>query len=208
MVLEPHFEGNAVQSMNPDARKIRAFIAVELPDSVKEFLEDVSSRLKKCGADVKWVKSNGIHLTLKFLGQMDTDLIPIIESNLRPIFARQKPFVLHVSGLGAFPGLARPRVIWAGLNDPERITPLLASKVEEILEPLGFQREKRALAPHLTLGRVRSNKNCGDLIEAVRQSMDISGPTFEADHAVLFQSVLKPAGAEYSIISSFDFSGK
>jgi RNA 2',3'-cyclic 3'-phosphodiesterase len=194
--------------MNADARKIRAFIAVELPDSVEEFLEDVSSRLKKCGADVKWVKTNGIHLTLKLLGQVDTDLVPIIERNLRLLFGQQKPFFLHVSGLGAFPGLARPRVIWAGLNDPEGITPRLASKVEEILEPLGFQREKRPLTPHLTLGRVRSNKNCGDLIEAVRQGMDISGPTFEADHAVLFESVLKPTGAEYSVIGSFGFSGK
>jgi RNA 2',3'-cyclic 3'-phosphodiesterase len=194
--------------MNADVRKIRAFIAIELPDNVKEFLDDVSSRLKRCGADVKWVRTKGIHLTLKFLGQVDTDLVPIIERNLRLIFAQQKPFFLHVSGLGAFPGLTRPRVIWAGIDDPETVAPRLASKVEDILEPLGFQREKRLLNPHLTLGRVRSNKNCGDLIEAVRQSMDISGPTFEADHAVLFESVLKPTGAEYSAIGSFGFSGK
>jgi RNA 2',3'-cyclic 3'-phosphodiesterase len=194
--------------MKTDARKIRAFVAIELPDTVKEFLEDISSRLKKCGADVKWVKTNGIHLTLKFLGYADTDLVPIIERDLRLVLVEQKPFPLRVFGLGAFPGLARPRVIWAGLDDSERITPRLASKVDEILEPLGFQREKRPLTPHLTLGRVRSNKNCGDLIEAVRQSMDISGPTFVADHAVLFESILKPTGAEYSVIGGFDFSGK
>jgi len=193
--------------MKTDAHKIRTFIAIELPDSVKEFLEDISSRLKQCGADVKWVRTNGIHLTLKFLGYVDTDLVPIIERDLRLVFAVQKPFPLGVLGLGAFPGLARPRVIWAGLDDPESITPRLASKVDEILDPLGFQREKRSLTPHLTLGRVRSNKNCGDLIEAVRQSMDISGPTFVADHAVLFESILKPTGAEYSVIGSFDFSG-
>jgi 2'-5' RNA ligase len=194
--------------MKTDAQKIRTFIAIELPDNVTEFLEDISSRLKKCGADVKWVRTNGIHLTLKFLGYVDTDLVPTIERDLRLVFAEQKPFPLQVLGLGAFPGLARPRVIWAGLNDPESIAARLASKVDEILEPLGFQREKRPLTPHLTLGRVRSNKNCGDLIEAVRQSMDISGPTFVADHAVLFESILRPTGAEYSVLGSFDFSGK
>jgi 2'-5' RNA ligase len=194
--------------MKTDAGKIRAFIAIELPDTVKEFLEDISSRLKKCRADVKWVRTNGMHLTLKFLGNVDVDLLPIIERDLRMIFTEQKPFSLRVLGLGAFPGLARPRVVWAGLNDPGNMTPPLASKVDEILEPLGFQREKRPFAPHLTLGRVRSNKNSGDLVEAVRQSMDISGPTFVADHAVLFESVLKPTGAEYSAIGSFHFSGK
>ncbi len=194
--------------MNADSQKIRTFIAIELPDNVKEFLEDISSRLKKCRADVKWVRTSGMHLTLKFLGYVGMDLVPIIERDLQLVFAVQKPFPLAVLGLGAFPGLARPRVMWAGLNDPEDMAARLASKVDEILEPLGFQREKRPLTPHLTLGRVRSNKNCGDLIEAVRQSMDISGPTFVADHAVLFQSILKPAGAEYSVIGSFDFSGK
>lgn len=194
--------------MNADAKKIRTFVAIELPHSVKEFLEGVSARLKKCGADVKWVRTNGIHLTLKFLGYVDIDLVPIIERDLRLVFAEQRPFPLGVLGLGAFPGLARPRVIWAGLNDPESIATRLASKVDEILGPLGFQREKRPLTPHLTLGRVRSNKNCGDLIEAVRQSMDISGPTFVADHAVLFESILKPTGAEYSVLDSFDFPGK
>ncbi len=194
--------------MNAEAKKIRTFVAIELPYSVKEFLEGVSSRLKKCGADVKWVRINGIHLTLKFLGYVDTDLVPIIERDLRLVFAEQRPFPLGVLGLGAFPGLARPRVIWAGLDDPENMAARLASKVDEILEPLGFQREKRPLTPHLTLGRVRSSKNCGDLIEAVRQSMDISGPTFVADHAVLFESILKPTGAEYSVLRSFDFSGK
>ncbi len=193
--------------MNTDAQKIRTFVAIELPDNVKEFLENASSRLQKCRADVKWVRTNGIHLTLKFLGYVDRGLVPIIERDLRLVFAEQKPFPLRVSGLGAFPGLARPRVIWVGLNDPEGITARVASRVEEVIEPLGFQREKRPLTPHLTLGRVRSNKNSDDLMQAVRQSMDLSGPTFVADHAVLFESILKPTGAEYSVIRSFDFSG-
>ncbi len=90
--------------MKAEAKKIRTFVAIELPDSVKEFLEGVSSRLKKCGADVKWVRINGIHLTLKFLGYVDTDLVPIIERDLRLDFRGTEtiPFGC-ASGLGAFP---------------------------------------------------------------------------------------------------------
>jgi RNA 2',3'-cyclic 3'-phosphodiesterase len=192
--------------MKAGAETIRAFIALELPDNVKEFLEETSSRLKKCGADVQWVKTKGMHLTLKFLGYVKTDIISIIKDELQPIFEEQRPFPLVVSSLGAFPALAKPRVIWTGLNDPDKMVTPLVSRLEDILEPLGFKREKRPFTPHLTLGRVRSNRNSKELIDAVRQSAELSGPTFMADHAVLFESVLKPTGAEYFVIRSYDFS--
>jgi RNA 2',3'-cyclic 3'-phosphodiesterase len=192
--------------MKAGAETIRAFIAIELPNNVKEFLEETSSRLKKCGADVQWVKTRGMHLTLKFLGYVKTDIISIIQNELQPIFQEQRSFPLVVSSLGAFPALAKPRVIWAGLNDPDKMVTPLVSRLEGILEPLGFKREKRPFTPHLTLGRVRSNRNSSELIDAVRQSPELSGPTFMANHAVLFQSVLKPTGAEYFVIRSFNFS--
>ena len=198
---------NYGEVMKPDAETIRAFIAIELPGNVKEFLEETSTRLKKCGADVKWVRTSGMHLTLKFLGNVNKDIISTIEKQVQPIFEAQRSFPLVISSLGAFPALAKPRVIWAGLGDPEKKAAALASRLEDILEPLGFKREKRAFTPHLTLGRVRSNRNSGDLIQAVRQDSEVHGPTFIADHAVLFESVLKPAGAEYFVIRSFHFSG-
>jgi len=198
---------NYGEVMKPGDETIRAFVAIELPDNVKEFLEDASSRLKKCGADVKWVRRSGMHLTLKFLGYVKRDLISTIESQLQPIFEAQRSFPLVISSLGAFPALAKPRVIWAGLNDPEKMAAPLASRLEDVLELLGFKREKRPFTPHLTLGRVRSNRNSRDLIQAVRQDSELSGPSFIADHAVLFESVLKPTGAEYFVIHSFHFSG-
>ncbi len=81
----------------------------------------------------------------------------------------------------------------------------MASKLEESLESLGFPREKRGFKPHLTLGRVRSNKGVSGLAEGIRHKMEISGPSFVADHAVLFRSILKPSGAEYSPLLKFDF---
>ncbi len=198
---------NCGEPMKPGDETIRAFIAIELPQNVKEFLEETASRLKKCGADVKWVRTSGIHLTLKFLGSVKTEIISTIENQLQPIFEVQRSFPMVISSLGAFPALAKPRVIWAGLNDPEKMVTPLVSRLEDILEPLGFKREKRPFTPHLTLGRVRSNRNSRDLIQAVRQDSEISGPSFMADHAVLFESVLKPTGAEYFVVHSFHFSG-
>jgi RNA 2',3'-cyclic 3'-phosphodiesterase len=193
--------------MKSGAETVRAFIAIELPNNVKEFLEETSSRLKRCGADVKWVRTAGMHLTLKFLGYVKIDVISIIQNELQPLFEHQISFPLMISSLGAFPALAKPRVIWSGLDDPNKMVTPLVSRLEDILEPLGFKSEKRPFTPHLTLGRVRSNKNATDLIDTVRQSSEVSGPSFIADHAVLFESVLKPTGAEYFVIRSFDFSG-
>jgi RNA 2',3'-cyclic 3'-phosphodiesterase len=186
--------------------EIRAFIAIELPEEVVTFLAEMSSFLKKHGGDVKWVRPEAIHLTLKFLGNVPAELIEKIEHAAKPLFSGQSDVHLGIRGLGAFPTLKRPRVIWAGCQDSKsRLAPLVA-QLEDVLQPLGFAKEKRDFNPHLTLGRVRSNDRIADLVSAVSQKMDVSGPTFVADHAVLFESVLSPSGATYSEICRFNFS--
>jgi len=187
--------------------EVRGFVAIELPAEVKSFLRAIVADLKKTAADVKWARPEGTHLTLKFLGNMPTDVIPILEKELSPAFSAQKAVSLRMKGLGAFPSLGRPRVIWAGLDDPDLALVPLARRVEDLLVPLGFGREKRPFSPHLTLGRVRSNKRMADLVEEVRQNMDSPGPSFSADKAVLFQSILKPTGAEYHPLVLFPFAG-
>jgi RNA 2',3'-cyclic 3'-phosphodiesterase len=185
---------------------IRAFIAIELPEDVKRFLERISSKLKKCGADVGWVRIENIHLTLKFLGSVSPDLIPSIEESAAPVFAKQTPIHLSVKGLGVFPGMRSPRVVWTGCVDAAKALAPLVAELEESLESLGFPKEKRPFSPHLTLGRVRSNKRVAQLVEELRQNLEVAGPEFTADHAALFQSLLKPTGAEYRALRSFDFA--
>lgn len=192
-------------NMLQDSQQIRVFFAIELPDPVKSFLKELSTELRLFGGDVKWVNPMGMHLTLKFLGEIRTDLLPAIEQQVRPIFAGQKASVHHVSRLGAFPDLRKPRVVWVGCTDDAGALAPMASKLEESLEPLGFPREKRGFKAHLTLGRVRSSKGVTGLVEGIRHKMEIAGPSFVADHAVLFQSILKPSGAEYSPLLKFDF---
>jgi 2'-5' RNA ligase len=186
--------------------QVRAFVAIELPAEVELFLRAIVTDLKKTAADVKWTRPEGTHLTLKFLGNISTDLIPVLETQLGPVFSSQKAVSLCVGGLGAFPSLGRPRVIWAGLHDSEGALGPLARRVDELLVPFGFDREKRAFTPHLTLGRVRSSRRMADLVEEVRQNMDVAGPSFCADHAVLFQSILRPTGAEYHPLVRFPFA--
>ena len=184
---------------------IRTFIAIELPDEVKEFLRPICSRLKLTAADVKWARLEGMHLTLKFLGNISPDLLPALGNEVRPAFSGQKPLRMRVNGVGAFPSLAKPRVIWAGLEDSVGALAPLVRRVEDLLVPLGFSREKRPFTPHLTLGRTRSNKGLADLVEEVRQNMDASGPYFVADQAILFQSILRPTGPEYHPLVRFPF---
>jgi RNA 2',3'-cyclic 3'-phosphodiesterase len=184
--------------------QIRTFVALELPASVQLFLGRISSELKKAGGDVKWVTPNNIHLTLKFVGNTGLETIPLIQSSLENIFLGQEPLDLEVKSLGVFPGFRRPRVVWAGIHNKQKMLEQLAKKVDLSLALLGFEPEQRAFNGHLTLGRVRSNDGLQPLVEAIRRLESISGPTFLADHVVLFQSILKPSGAEYLPLFRFD----
>jgi 2'-5' RNA ligase len=194
--------------MSESGDRIRTFIAIDLPREVKAFLQSITGSLKKTGADVKWTRPESTHLTLKFLGNIPKDMVRRLDDALKPSLSPLGPVTLQVRGLGAFPSLGRPRVFWIGVRDDDNRLIPMADRVESALEPLGFAREKRPFSPHLTLGRVRSGKGMGDLIDQVRQSMDLEGPGFTADHAVLFQSILKPSGAEYRALLPFPFSGR
>lgn len=191
--------------MTRDDSEIRSFIAIELPEETKEFLKKISADLQSVRADVSWVKPHGMHLTLKFLGSVKRVLLSRIEQRVAPLFGRQRICEFQISKVGTFPNLLKPRVIWAGVNDESSVLAPLVSDLEDLLEPLGFAKEKRPFNPHLTLGRVRSSNRVKDLAEAIRQKTNLSGPKFIADSAVLFQSTLKPSGAEYNELARFRF---
>jgi 2'-5' RNA ligase len=196
-------EGGAM----PEKRdEVRAFIAIALPEGVKLFLRELLAQLKSYGGNVRWTRPEGIHLTLKFLGNVGRDRLPELEKEISLALRPHAAMRLRLAGMGAFPGLNRPRVIWVGIDDPQEGLPPAVVDLEHALERLGFEREKRRYNPHLTLGRVRSGRLSPDLLDAIRQMIDLSGPSFDADHAVLFQSILKPSGAEYHPLSRFDFS--
>ena len=182
--------------------QIRAFVAVELNAAAREAVGRVMSDLRAAAGDgVRWVRPEGIHLTLKFLGDIDVDSAPAISTALDRCAASVSPFSLTLEGVGAFPNLRRPRVIWVGLGGALEPLTVLQQSVERELEALGFARERRAFTPHLTLGRVRdgaSRQQIRALSEAVAGASvgrDVDIPVRELS---LMKSDLRPTGAVYT----------
>ncbi len=180
---------------------MRAFVAIELPDSVKKTLAGVVGELRAAGiSGLRPVRPEGIHLTLKFLGDVPADRIGAIGDAIERAAGHHTPFALSLSGVGAFPGGRAPRVLWAGIaGDLERLAALQES-VDDCLSELGFARERRAFNPHLTLARLRDSASREDRAHALRvleaaQPMQNAG--FVVDGVALFQSTLAPGGAVY-----------
>ena len=185
---------------------IRAFIAVELPEDLKKELNEMDAQLKKTSPPVvKWVDPNSIHITLKFLGEISEDNIEELMLAIEESAQGTLPFQLEVRGLGAFPNLERPQVLWAGVKgELEKIIQLQKS-IESNTEQLGFPRESRVFSPHLTLGRVRYEARPN---ERQRLGKLLTDTTFTALHNIdvdavnLMKSQLTPGGAVYSCIGS------
>jgi len=183
---------------------IRCFIAIELSREIKEALGRVEGALKKDISGVKWVRPEGIHLTLKFLGHIEKGATGEISGVLDKIAAGINPFKINLSSAGAFPSVERPRVIWIGVGEGAGESSGLANTIEEKLSPLGVEKEKRAFHPHLTLARVKFPKDA-NAIKSALDSLRIPPAEMNADKITLFQSVLGREGAVYSVIHESKF---
>lgn len=177
---------------------MRTFIAVELPQHVKAALEEVQKELKETGADVRWVRPESIHLTLKFLGEIDEESVVRIRKVMEGVASAHRPFEVEVKGMGCFPNLKQPRVIWVGVLDRQKALASLQEGVEEAVGLLGFEREERPFRPHLTLGRVRTAKGRQALLERMGSMLGQEFGTFEVHSVILFKSDLHPSGARYT----------
>ncbi len=182
---------------------MRCFIAIPLSSDTHQELSKIQSRLKETEADVGWVKSDNIHLTLKFLGDVEEEKTKIICKKLREMVNQFTSFETDMGKLGTFPSLSNPRVIWIGLSkNADRIIKL-QQRIEEVTEPLGFEKETRPFHPHLTLGRVRGKKNIQKLVEKLKSLPLPQFKPITVDRIILFQSILKPTGAEYTALDEF-----
>lgn len=185
---------------------IRTFVAVELDDDLRKAVAKVQEQLigplshTAPGVRIQWVRPGSIHLTLKFLGDIDEARVEEIRAALVPAVKTQSRFAVDVGGLGVFPDLRAPRVIWIGLSSQVDALMRLAAEVEAALNGVGFPPESRPLSPHLTLGRIkeRSREVGKGLADSglMAQSFRVGNL---AVHAVcLMKSDLKPSGAVYT----------
>jgi 2'-5' RNA ligase len=185
---------------------VRAFVAIELPGSVKFALSQLQDNLKRSEhTSVKWVDTGSIHLTLKFLGNIATETIPELTKVLSEAARGITPFHLELGEMGVFPNLRAPRVVWVGLRGETATLSVLQENIENALIPLGFPPENRAFSPHLTLGRVREKASPGErrsLGQAVASSKVASREPFPVDSLSLMRSTLTREGAVYSRLYS------
>jgi 2'-5' RNA ligase len=180
---------------------IRAFIAIDIPSHIRRIIGNAQSGFKILGLDAKWVASENIHLTLKFLGAIDSTQVSLVGEVLRKSLSHLPRFRVSLGEVGAFPNTSRPRILWIGLEAPGRIIESLQQVVEEEMFRLGFPRENKSFLPHLTLARIKSNKNT-DRLETVAFAKPEAEP-FTVESVKLYQSQLTPKGSIYTILQEF-----
>ena len=184
---------------------IRAFVAIELPNDVKRGIGRVIDGLKeKSRAPVKWVSANGIHLTLKFLGEIPTPRVEEVKGALATACIGTPPVRLHIGSLGCFPSTEQPRVVWVGLGGDLEVLSRLAARIDIALAELGYARESRPFVPHLTIARVRpeaSRQARSELGTALVAARLPEALRFDAGAVSLMRSQLQPQGALYTRLS-------
>ncbi len=186
----------------------RVFLAIDLPGDVKEQIVAIQNKLKFLLEGVRWVRPEGIHLTLKFFGDILSDDIAQISEVIENKTRDSVPMTFNTDKIGAFPNLERRRVLWLGMTGDTQKLLTLQQAIETGLEPHGFKREKRRFRPHLTLGRAKSSRGMIlGLSEAVTTENNYNTGDFTAQGLTLFQSELKPGGAVYTELAYFPFEG-
>lgn len=187
---------------------IRAFIAIPLPQSLLERLEQLQRQLQKQmppGA-VRWVRPEGIHLTLKFLGDTSAEKVAQIRAALLNTAHGKPAFTFTVGDLGCFPNPRSPRVVWVGTQEPTGRLATLQDAVEAAMAPFGYPPEGRGFTPHLTLGRVQQRASRDEVArigEVVSTTKVGTLGEVAVAHFALIRSVLKPSGAEYTVLAEF-----
>ena len=177
---------------------IRTFIAIELPPEIKEAMAGVQAELRKSDADVGWVRPEGVHLTLKFLGDVEEKKVAELGDALREGLKGETPFILQAKGVGTFPTPRAPRVVWLGVEGEVTRLSALAKTVEEICANLKFPKEDRPFKAHLTLGRVKSPRGRASLVKTLENFKDADLGEFKADAVSVMKSELQRTGAVYT----------
>ena len=175
----------------------RGFIAIDInaTPNILKFLKDIINS----NADVKLVEPQNIHITLKFLGDVQNDKINDIEQIMKDSVKEIEPFTLKLSGTGVFPNQNYIRVVWIGIKDAE-IIETISRSIDEKLSKLGFKREKRGFSAHLTIGRVKTAKNKQLLLNAIERYKDFEFSTQEVNSIKLKKSDLTPKGPIYTTL--------
>ena len=177
--------------------KIRTFVAVSISEKAREAMAEMIASLQDFGSGIRWVKPENLHLTLKFLGDVEEKKLPELEETLKLSAENIKPFNYELVNIGCFPNTKRPRVLWIGVEDSEDQLLLLHQNIESEFKKQDFPKESRKFTPHLTIARVKDFRKCGSVISK------FSGYNFgnyinNVKEVLLMKSNLYPSGAKYN----------
>jgi 2'-5' RNA ligase len=182
---------------------IRSFICIEVPEEILFRLKTLQKRLKGLSDGVRWVRPEGIHLTLKFLGDVDEGRLADVARGIETATRNIQPFEILLGGYGAFPNFRRPRVFWLGIQEDTGVLIRLQRRIEQELEKEGFSPEKRRFTPHLTLGRVKFNENIAKVSQLLSEE-DTGADRFRVSEVKLKRSDLLPSGAVYTTLYNIE----
>lgn len=182
---------------------MRLFVCFDLPGPARDQLAEFIANCRKIEPHAKWVRAEGIHLTLKFLGETREEILPEILRSLESVHSTAAVDIAY-RGLGFFPNDRHPRVFWAGVAASQNLGEV-AGALSRVLEPLGFPPENREFAPHLTLARLPAPGKWDKLIQAAAEFRSREFGASRENEFHLIQSFLKPTGAEYKRLASFSF---
>jgi 2'-5' RNA ligase len=186
------------RASRPEAKPLRLFVAVDLPDDVRESLETSVAPLRERFPRARWVPSGNQHVTLKFLGATWPRLVDWVQEAVGRVAADHASFDTRVTGLGAFPSSRRARVLWTGLHDPEDRLAAIAGSLDDALAK-EFAREKRAFTPHLTIARFDPPVPLGEGLEGVT----VESRSFAIGHLTVYRSYLQRPAPVYEDLATF-----
>ena len=189
--------------------RVRSFIGVEIGDEIRKKAVALQRQLAQCGAGVKWVAPESLHITLLFLGEVeDRDLLPLCRA-VQKVAKREPAFPLRVSGAGAFPTLRRPKVIWGGVSDgAEPLRRLYSSLEAKLLEMGAFCKEERGYTPHLTLGRVKGEADGLALAPELAKLLAWDGGRSTVNKVLVYSSEPGRDGPEYAVLARGELAGE
>src|SRR5262245_58439263 len=189
--------------------RLRTFIAVDLEPAVHSRVVSLRETLARTGADVKWVEPDNLHVTLLFLGEVEDRAVNEVCQAVTGCCAERTGFPMTVGKVGAFPNLRRPRTLWVGVGEGTQEMVALHDALEKVLLKLGcYRREERAYTPHITLGRIRSDRVDDRLVQALTKQADWDGGQMWVREVRVMNSQLTPKGPVYSVMSRAKLGGE
>ena len=187
---------------------IRSFIAIELDERVKRELALFQDRLKTSEANVVWSDPKHTHLTLKFLGDIQPEIVDDVEEAMARTAARFPAFHMDIGALGAFPRIDAPKIIWAGITKRANFLNEIAEELDIELKLLGIEKADKGFTPHITLGRSRTETTSKRLAEVLQNTHVPAGLSQKVQRIALFRSELFPKGPVYHLLYSVALSGE